>query len=152
MNIEEQKEQLLKATELRIGNYIYLNGLDEVKAIKQSRNGNYKVKLYYDETDSYEWAALTNTALMGIPLHKELLLALGFEKDVCGNFYIDLQTHCLELRETQGWYYPAYIEFPEFSSQDEQIVFLKRIKNLHEIQNLYFTLSGEELKLKYLWS
>jgi len=84
-----------------------------------------------------------------IKLTDGLLSLYGFKKDGLGNMWIDLVTHWLSLNPVSSYYYPLYAELPEMSHEDEQRVFLNRIQNLHELQNLFFAINGTELELKY---
>lgn len=84
-----------------------------------------------------------------IKLNDGLLSLYGFKKDGLGYMWIDLMTHYLSLRFVQGYYYPLYVELPEMSHEDEQQVFLNRIESLHELQNLFFAIRGQELELKH---
>lgn len=131
--------------------------------IEELRVGNYvRVKYYaYDEVDTYnkitgitEEHPFVNTIVFDyleydeievIPLTEEWLLKFGFVKDNNGNYWIDLQTHYLELIPSNSYWYPVYAQVPEMSSEEEQSVSLNRIKNVHQLQNLYFTLTGQEL-------
>ena len=84
-----------------------------------------------------------------IKLTDGILSLYGFKKDGIGNMWIDLVTHWLSLNPVSSYYYPLYAELPEMSHEDEQRVFLNRIQNLHELQNLFFAINGTELELKY---
>lgn len=86
--------------------------------------------------------------LKGIKLNDGLLSLYGFKRDGLGNMWIDLMTHWLSLRFADGFYYPLYAQVPEMSHEDEQRVFINRIENLHELQNLFFAITGQELELK----
>jgi hypothetical protein len=48
-----------------------------------------------------------------------------------------------------GFYYPLYAQDPEMSHEDEQRVFMNRIESLHELQNLFFAITGQELELRH---
>ena len=89
-----------------------------------------------------------NLEIEAITLTEEWLVMLGFVKDGNGNHWINLQTHYLEFIYSIGYFYPVYAQIPEMSHEDEQRVSLNRIQSVHQLQNLYFALTGEELKLK----
>lgn len=84
-----------------------------------------------------------------IKLNDGLLALYGFKRDGLGNMWIDLMTHLLSLRFADGYYYPLYAQVPEMSHEDEQRVFINRIESLHELQNLFFAITGKELELKH---
>lgn len=75
-----------------------------------------------------------------IPLTEELLLKLGFS--VCNiklgtrRFY-NIATFIVEITSND---YAVY-----YTRQKELICF---VKHLHQLQNIYFSLTGEELKIK----
>ena len=44
--------------------------------------------------------------------------------------------------------YPCLIKDAEMSFENAQLIGLNEIKSLHQLQNLYFALTGEELNIK----
>ena len=109
----------MKATELRIGNILSVNGEDY--AIAESI-----LYIYASGGETYK--------LNGIPLTPEWLEKFGFEKDA---YQSDL------------WYIKngdfLIIEYPNERLNWEQKV---NLIHVHQLQNLYFALTGEELTLK----
>jgi len=116
----------MQSKDLRIGNLVKGN----------SRGGTHildiEVLKYIDETKS---------GYSPIPLTEEMLIDLGFEQCetyrddelfVIGNFSVQAPKKGYD--NSVLWY-------------DEQI--LSEIKYVHELQNLYFALVGEELELKH---
>lgn len=87
--------------------------------------------------------------LKGVKLNDGLLSLYGFKKDGLGYLWIDLMTHQLSLRFVDGFYYPLYVQLSEMSHENEQRVFVNRIESLHELQNLFFAITGNELELTY---
>lgn len=85
--------------------------------------------------------------LVPININDEILSNYGFKKDSIGNMWFDLTTHWLSLIFVDGFYYPLYAQQPEIGQEDEQIVSLNRIKFVHELQNLFFALTGKELEM-----
>ena len=84
-----------------------------------------------------------------IPLTDEIILKCGFIKDTNGTLWLDLTTHYIELvSSNDGYFYPIIAKLPEVSSEIEQRVSINRIKHVHELQNLYFALTGKELEIK----
>lgn len=134
----------MKANELRIGNLIQANGpVMEVKAITK-----HDVELYLHGCESDNWDEdLENCT--GILLTPEILERCGFWKNKMGEYCIevyDIATH-LELMEGKyNFYYPQFTQTPEGS--DERTVFFNRINSLHQLQNLIFALTNEELKVQ----
>jgi len=119
----------MKTNELRIGNY--LNGKQGYVTVTEIRiNNNVKT---HDNTSSF----YVGTCLIPIEITKEWLLKLG----VLYNEFEDLFQiggHDIDIQD--GYYCHFY--FNEYGD------WYKEIKYVHELQNLYFALSGEELKIK----
>ena len=84
----------------------------------------------------------------GLKISIPHLTGFGFVKDDNGNYWIDLQTHYLELMPSNGYWYPVYAQVPEMSHEEEQRVSTNRIEFVHELQNLFFALTGTELEMK----
>jgi len=125
--------------ELRIGNHV----LDE---------DGYVVKVQKIEVNRFVSVSSENieypSNVYGIEIYEMLFEEHpDFKKDSQGNYWINLQTHYLKFIYTKEYWYPVYVQIPELSSEDEQQVGLKRIKYIHELQNLYFVLTGDELEL-----
>lgn len=84
-----------------------------------------------------------------IPISFDWLKSFGFIKDTSnGNYWLNLQTHYLELMESNCYWYPVYAEVPELLSLPEQRVSLNNIQYIHQLQNLYFALTETELVVK----
>ncbi|MDV3882965.1 hypothetical protein CMU04_06490 [Elizabethkingia anophelis] len=115
----------MEGKELRIGNYIKhseLSDITEVIAVGK----DYIHILFNNETlyESIKW-------FTPIPLTEEWLLKFGFEIDN-GWFKIGY----LKLLPIRDLYYRAIVPIT------------KDIKYVHQLQNLYFALTGEELTIK----
>ena len=114
----------MKANELRIGNYVNYNGKDCVFGI-------YDIVNLHDDEDC---ADLTNP----IPLTEEWLLKFGF----IANKYNDEFTkgrYTLDCEYTDKGVYNFVIDMQTCIDVD--------IKHVHQLQNLYFALTGEELSI-----
>ena len=131
----------IQKNELRIGNHLeYYIGEEGVE---------------WDTTkldwQDLRWCELDNETFnkshRPIDLTVEMFLQSRFKKDKKEYFWIDLQTHRLGLIPTNDGFIPAYVQYPELSCEIEQIIHLKRIKYVHELENLYFVLQGEEINL-----
>lgn len=86
----------------------------------------------------------------GIPLSDDWLIDFGFQKYHAWEYR--WMTGGLQLIETNGFWYPAVFSHPEMSHEDDQCVSLNRIQYVHELQNLFFAITGEELELKEVGS
>lgn len=81
-----------------------------------------------------------------VRLSQNWLNDFGFVKDNNGNYWIDLQTHYLELTHANGYWHPVICQVPEMSHEDEQRVSMNRIEFVYELQNLFFAITGKELE------
>lgn len=87
-----------------------------------------------------------------IPLDESLLFKCGVEAGVhdAEVYYIDIlgiDTQ-IEIMPSLGNWYPSIVQAPEIAPENVQIVTLNYINYLHQLQNLYFVLCGEELNIE----
>ena len=114
-------------SQLRIGNY--LNGKKGPVAVSEIRENN-RVKIH-DNASSFT----VGTCLPFIPLTEEWLLNFGFERMPWGLvkggllFRDNIKNPCQELTLEVGNGFSVTVQY------------------LHQLQNLYFALIGEELTL-----
>ena len=114
----------MKSNELRIGNYI----------------------LHEPTIDDWEEIIITLPSLLqidispesycGIPLTEEWLLRFGFDEIVIEGYPV--------YQSNRGFAIEYYKDESVFLILDFEV----RIKYVHQLQNLYFALTREELKLK----
>jgi len=118
----------MKASELRIGNYVCGLKMEEpIRRINDSIQYNYK-------TERYELDDIDLDCFEPIPLTEEWLLKFGFESNPYQDRYENkvIQVECNKLRGyTELW-----------------IDGMPHIKYIHQLQNLYFALTGQELEIK----
>ena len=119
----------MKASELRIGNLVDL-GNRIAKVIEIAHLGCVVVDLEetQDTIEDYE-------RVKGIPLTEEWLLRFGFEKN--GNNQFILMEGSVDIlfnKDLNGWTCDGI----NFS--------INMTEHVHQLQNLYFVLTGEELK------
>jgi hypothetical protein len=135
----------MKATELRIGNYVSVtttpNEFDVVEEIGYKKGlAHYLAikKLYYKVWFKHQGIDL----IKPIPLTEKWLTDFGFEKDESkidpiekpnGNWWAQYE------KENVIIYLPCF----EYSNDELNI----EIKHVHSLQNLYFALTGQELTL-----
>jgi hypothetical protein len=111
----------MKATELRIGNLVNENG--EVIKIRQ--------ETLCDFANGY-------VVFEPIPLTEEWLLKFGFKKPA--------HTWCGDVFHLTEWdKYP--INWCVAMNKNNAVI-IEKLKYVHQLQNLYFALTGEELKIK----
>ena len=136
----------ISAQELRIGNYINGSIGDDSELVLCSVTG-------YDPRDEFIFVSNDNNIhyaefvdFQPIPLTEEWLLGFGFVK-------IRSENHA--LKGSDGLYYSVtFDEKIRFNIYDNDSFsfkdFVKEIRYLHQLQNLYFALTGEELTIKQL--
>lgn len=129
----------MTANELRIGNWVEDNAIVIGSKITQINN----------ITNEDQSCIL----LKPIPLTEEWLLKFGFERDIyhCPENNFDMKDGWSFLIEDLGIYIKFHEDF-SFSIYDESDdigLLIKDPEHVHQLQNLYFALTGEELKIKY---
>ena len=127
---------MIQANELRIGNILNVAGnwwhVDSIIS-----NGEKDYELYFKENDQYDHSANAKP----IPLTPEVLERCGFEckKNFVGSIDCSHNEFDIDLRLNDDGGYSF------FGSE-----FVHGVSNfyLHQLQNLYFALTGEELEIK----
>jgi hypothetical protein len=129
----------LEAKDLRIGNLVeYFGKIRKIDGIKAMSIGGYAVEII--ETDIHgrsisEYSPLESLNLNPIPLTEEWLVRFGFEKSAFNENVYSNKSIILDKRKL-GWLLC-----------DNSIDNLKHIEHVHQLQNLYFALTQEELTL-----
>ena len=126
----------MKANELRIGNYVdfYDEYISKVIPCKNKKIDKYDLIELFTDTAFYT----------PIPLTEEKLIKAGAEH----NIFSGRDKYSIEITECLTFVYSdnSYYLFDEINS--EELVSFGDEYFLHQLQNLYFTLKGEELELK----
>lgn len=124
----------MKITELRIGNLVTVGGFGIGKImginLEHPANGNCLVFKFTDGT----YATVDFENAKQIPLTEEWLLKFGFEKDNKWIFHIKLMKGYINING-------VFCLF-EYKENHQNIIYV------HQLQNLYFALTGNELELK----
>lgn len=71
------------------------------------------------------------------------LVEIGFKKLDQG-YWIDLQTHYIELIDVLDFWYPELSTYAELSNEQEQHVPLHPIQYMHELQMIFKVVTGNE--------
>jgi hypothetical protein len=125
----------MKANELRIGNYVY------ELLVKDNCFVNTEIQLH--TVGEYVISSVEKGRAMPIPLTEEWLIKFGFESVGLGGnrfvLYNAIDGTSNFVIETDG-----IILYPQI---DYDIVCWSEFKYVHQLQNLYFALTGEELIL-----
>lgn len=117
----------MEIRELRIGNYVLLDDEKLVKVIWVK----YDSVCIIEIGKEYPHAIVNISRISGIPLTEKILLKFGFLYD--DNFY-----HLNNI-----WISNFYENYFSLDGFDET-----KIEYIHQLQNLYFPLKGEELTFK----
>lgn len=112
---------MIKSNDLRLGNLILWNG-----EIRDIGKGSIVFLDSYNEEDFEEFS--------GIPLTTEILQECGFVKNENGIFV-----------NNQVWIDAGFKFTPVYCEGSFKRFIGKGIIHLHELQNLYYALTGEEL-------
>lgn len=125
------------APQLRIGNLLYYKGTTNIAKVELIHNK------HFDCRDEYG-GFTPNGAYEPIPLSEEVLLKCRFEKcEKHENFYQIILNDWTKI----------YVAFHEKQYAVELSVskhsFCPKVKHLHQLQNLYCSLTGEELKVSF---
>jgi len=135
---KENQHTTVKSNELRIGNLLTVKYTKQIKEDFVTEIKGYDI-VRIEENDfntlNYE----------PIPLTEEWLLKFGFNCDLAKTYTKQIEKNTFELRfdkldkiivlDVNINYEDTYLEF-------------KHIKYIHQIQNLYFALTNEELTFK----
>lgn len=131
---------IMKPEELRIGNYVFYNS---------NKNDDFVIIDRLTIHAGFERDLINK--LKPIPLTEEWLLKFGFIKKPNGVYFIQLNDdYFLEiivnafsgtLEKDADWFTSIYYPIPE-----HHITFVKQY--IHQLQNLYFALTGKELEIK----
>lgn len=136
----------MKANELRIGNLIYgcyydenisddeLLSLCEVLAIDLT--GNSEHEIYVDSKENIEHF----NNFKPIPITEEWLLKFGFEKRDLFTFYKDKL--CIRIKNPLDKFDPNGRVY-----WNSWTILEKQPEYVHQLQNLYFAITGEELTI-----
>ena len=132
----------MKSTDLRIGNFI----LDSIFPERQCRVGRlcipyseYPITYFYEK--AHEHTPREGVGLVGIPLTKEWLMKFG-AKNMIDVYWISLYNLKAEL------HFEVYEkEIVTTIKSDFSNLILDQIKCVHELQNIYYQLTKEELVL-----
>lgn len=142
----------MEATELRVGNWVTcfstqpdkINEPIQVNYIAPTKDGDMAV--YFNDG----WGALE--LIEPIPLTEDILIRLGFEKEghnwIIGDMFVRFWIHWEVWRATgESWerWVCGQTHLDKFEVYD---LASNSIKYVHQVQNLYYALTGKELTFK----
>lgn len=131
----------MKASELMIGNYVIdlsrkSNGFEDYIVVVSDISDRQEIRARNLKSGQ---ASVIRDMLVGIPLTEEWLVKLGFVAD--GNNFV------LYLSDYSGLTFSGgkmYLTSGQFAEMTETVP----CDYVHQLQNLYFALTGEELTIK----
>ena len=130
---------MIQAHELRIGNYVLINGTcQQVNSISAGNHESDSALVAYFAGPVEESEYCTSGSLQPLPLSKEVLARCGFEFHEyfkCWQKKIDGKRTEMEIN----------LDYAIIDFMRKPIV--KKISSLHQLQNIYFALKGIELKI-----
>lgn len=133
----------MKVNELRIGNWVecnlgYITLRLRIEEIIKTNNG-YAVRM---NPNGIHYAEALIDRLNPIPLTEDILTKLGFEKVEYGYIFGSMMLCYGRWLINCPYNYELYV-----SNKDAEYGIGQSIKYLHQLQNIYFDLIGEELKI-----
>lgn len=123
-----------KPSELRVGSLIYRNG-------KIYDTTSYLITYLFEDPTRF------NRHNQPIPITEEWLVKLGFLKDnERDSFYIDIEDgfHRFDLM----WFNNGVFLKSRYNEENLGVQKIPYVQYLHQLQNLYFALTNEELTIK----
>lgn len=138
------------AQELRIGNYVsdcHTNSIMKVIEIKAN-----STRCSYTRIDNNQphVSIVQNEWLKPIPLTEEILLKCGFEE--CSGKYGTYFKHIEQVGFRIWFYEDERTNFWGIGRKDydtDETYFISRaVKSLHQLQTLYFALTGKEIDIE----
>lgn len=118
--------------ELRIGNRIDYTSNQKFNGIFDEEFARYM----FDVRDEWQF-------LKPIKITEEWLLKLGLERKSRGLEFVWVTKHYMFLNLDFGWYFR--FKFDGFITFNFGDFFVKDLQYVHQFQNLYFALTGEDL-------
>ncbi|TYP89439.1 hypothetical protein BC792_12740 [Sphingobacterium allocomposti] len=126
---------MIQATELRLGNYVNLNDGSEHDKIRQISGIEHKIVYTLIKGCRFAQVHQSFDRIYPIPLTEEIIIKCGFERSEYNDYRHPILFGTLTLYEGVA----------ELHISDMYSVW---VNNLHQLQNLYFALTGEELEVK----
>lgn len=126
---------MIKSNELRIGNYLYIPGLDRIVKVRSV----FKTHFTCEDKDGVCFEESFRMNYQPIQLTEQWLLGFGFEFMTSrqGQTYYHIDGWTV-LYTYGSWYY----------STSASITIGLKLQFVHQLQNRYLSLVGEELTLK----
>jgi hypothetical protein len=131
----------MNANELRIGNLVDCFGIREVVVIKK-----HKIKVQNEISEGHfviEWVPIKSLSLKPIPLTEEMLLKCGFISGGAKQWLFIT----LDKKDECYLYFNPLGKGIAIDQNGIECSFEIELNYLHQLQNLYFALTNEELTI-----
>lgn len=128
---------MINVNELRIGNWV--NFMEDDTRFKVTEINPTGISV--ENSDESTWIELDQFS--GIKLTPEILIATGFHKH--NNAWV--QDDYSETNYNH-WYFTIWDQFDGAELKYNSAEFQVELKSVHQLQNLYFVLTGTELEIK----
>jgi hypothetical protein len=139
----------MKATDLRIGNYVIFKSIQMVTLNQNGKYENYEEphQLHQIQISSndFEYIEKGQSEYRPIPLTEEWLLKFGFERH-----HSDYSNSVIYIKDVPNNNEFKWGVYPLELGSGFIINKSKNLKYVHQLQNLYFALTEEELNTKEL--
>lgn len=138
---------MIKPNELRIGNFVFddendfcrISALYSTKKIKHEQYEEEDIQVEYDNDNGIYLTKVINA----IPLTPGILEKCGFIINMTGTAWWSDNEVLLIGQNGDYFYYGEWGGDSDEPTVDEKI----QLKSLHQLQNLYFALTGNELDI-----
>jgi hypothetical protein len=132
-----QQTDILKAEELRLGNKIYIDDLNIDTGNWHQRITDLDYRDIYNLVNAHD---SVKKSYQGIPITEEILLKAGLQKEADHIFVLPNNSFRLW---GFAWNLQQYVIIDKWID-----IHSKSIKYFHQLQNLYYALTQEELTFK----
>jgi hypothetical protein len=143
----------LKLIDLRIGNYLKTKenapvkrGQLEVYGLDSNKNANHLDLVSLGFVNDHDFFTSILVYLEGIELTEQLILDLGFEfYKTLGHYRIVIDDVWFQIYKTNFGFKFTFVNLNEDETKEMP---RRTVTYIHELQNLMFVLSNQELKFK----
>ena len=137
---------MIKANELRIGNYV---NYEQTTHLITGVNIDYSISVWVDKENQEFLYQHQNNELKPIPLTEEWLIKFGFEKYSTKSEFYCLDSTSIYEGTLNYNYKNNFISLSGMNDDyHEELILVKPMLYVHQLQNLYFALTNEELTIK----
>lgn len=137
-------ETKFKPQDLRIGNLI-----NDTNDFTMQVVGLFKDEVLLDfegnQGDVFVYTGKELELLKPIPITEEYLIRLGFQRKSRGKDFVWVHDYYMFTHKS-GWYFR--FKFDGYITFNYGKLFFREIKYVHQLQNFYFEITGDEITFK----